>query len=217
LANAVLIIARAPAARHPFSISRRSASTNSTPLCHFEAIRPPERHKNGFDTDCLHHAHQPHSCCPGRLGPGRIAIMTGAIQPEKPGSAETAALVTGGFGYGLASITALLSANGGALITLLSLIGNVWNKSTSSAIALATELRFSILLLGLGVALAAATPMAAYFSQILFLDLRSRPGRFMQVFACLCAVLSLAAFGAGTYWAATAIAFVQQGSPRALL
>ncbi len=66
----------------------------------------------------------------------------------------------------MASITALLSANGGALIAMLSLIGNVWNKSSSSAIALATELRLSILRFGLGVALAAATPIAAYLSQI---------------------------------------------------
>ena len=69
----------------------------------------------------------------------------------------TAALLSGGFGYALASITGLLTANGGAAVVIMSLIGNVWGHcAPGEGRALAASLAQPLWWFGLGVVLAVA-------------------------------------------------------------
>jgi hypothetical protein len=83
-------------------------------------------------------------------------------------NAQSAALLSGGFGYALATITGLLTANGGAAVVIVSLIGSVWGHcAPGEGRALASSLASPLWCFGIGAALAVGTAMASYVSQIL--------------------------------------------------
>lgn len=114
----------------------------------------------------------------------------------------SSALLTGGFGYALASITGLLTANGGAAVVMVSLIGTVWGRTPEAGMALAGKLSWSLFCFGRGVGLAVLTAMASYISQgIINARCRRNVCLGSQIVACVIALGSLGAFGLGLWQA----------------
>lgn len=118
----------------------------------------------------------------------------------------SSALLTGSFGYALASITGLLTANGGAAAVILSLIGSVWGQKPEVGQVLAAKLSGPLWYFGVGMALAILTAMASYVSQGI-INHGARPWiwRSSQVIACAIALSSLGFFVFGM-WQASGLA-----------
>ena len=116
------------------------------------------------------------------------------------------AVLLGGFAQ--TGLRSLLFVNGGALVGLLAMVGNVWGRP--GAAELAARVQAPAKLLAFGLLCAFIATAAAYASQLLFLDYRSYPwgykagARTRGVCVGLC-IVSLALFAWGGSSAISAI------------
>jgi hypothetical protein len=104
-------------------------------------------------------------------------------------------------GFAQTGLRSLYLVNGGGLVAILALLGNVWGKGDVGGLANRLEPAARHLAWGLFVAFLATG--AAYLSQLSFIDFRLKSwgfaaGRVGQAVCLLLCLLSLALFGWGT-------------------
>jgi hypothetical protein len=109
--------------------------------------------------------------------------------------------------FSTTTIRLLVLINGGAVIAMLALLGNLWGKDAEgqkAAAKIAGALDDPLLAFVVGLGAGVITGGISYLAQTAFSDFHNRIGIGLQVVACVTAAVSFGAFVIGSYWAVDA-------------
>lgn len=101
------------------------------------------------------------------------------------------------------ALKASLIVNGGAAISLLAFVGNIWSKTQTASVAHA--LAATIACFSSGVMLGGLASFVTYFTQFFYSQKHKRTGITFHIMAIVLVVLSYVAFALGIYGAYGAI------------
>lgn len=135
------------------------------------------------------------------------------LEDRKADRARNLALFQIAYSYAAIGIRSLLLFNGGAIIGLLTFIGNLW-KSDDKTKPLAIAMTIPIALFAFGVGLGLATCFASYLSQLSYIDGRRNAwaegwAEWQRIAAIVCGVLSWACLMAGSICAIMAFRYAR--------